>query len=212
MKKVIIALGFALASTMVNAASLSILNDGNLNNTIHNSIGDGSDELWGGDGSTLDAGLYAEGSTHATGTLISTINGFFTATFLGKVAAFDNMYVGGTTIGNNVGASATVASFAGQAIDFNFIDGGNGSVFENGDANQRFQGILFLDATPWNTIHNTNFDFLIGYNDTATVNSDYDDYVVGVVNQVPVPAALPLMASALGLFGLSRRRNKSKTA
>ena len=27
---------------------------------------------------------------------------------------------------------------------------------------------------------------------------------------VPVPAALPLMASALGIFGIARRRNKSK--
>ena len=29
---------------------------------------------------------------------------------------------------------------------------------------------------------------------------------------VPVPAALPLMASALGAFGISRRLNKSKKA
>ena len=29
---------------------------------------------------------------------------------------------------------------------------------------------------------------------------------------VPVPAALPLMASALGVFGIARRRNKSKVA
>ena len=29
---------------------------------------------------------------------------------------------------------------------------------------------------------------------------------------VPVPTALPLMASALGIFGLARRRNKSKAA
>lgn len=31
------------------------------------------------------------------------------------------------------------------------------------------------------------------------------------VNAVPVPAALPLMASALGLFGISRRKNKKIT-
>jgi hypothetical protein len=30
------------------------------------------------------------------------------------------------------------------------------------------------------------------------------------VNAVPVPAALPLMASALGLFGISRRKNKKQ--
>ena len=32
------------------------------------------------------------------------------------------------------------------------------------------------------------------------------------ISEVPVSAALPLMASALGIFGLARRRNKSKTA
>ena len=32
------------------------------------------------------------------------------------------------------------------------------------------------------------------------------------LSEVPVPAALPLMASALGIFGLARRRNKSKAA
>lgn len=32
------------------------------------------------------------------------------------------------------------------------------------------------------------------------------------ISAVPVPAALPLMASALGIFGIARRRNKSKAA
>jgi hypothetical protein len=51
---------------------------------------------------------------------------------------------------------------------------------------------------------------LIGYNDTAG-DVDYDDYVVGVTH-VPVPAALPLLASAFGVFGLARRKNKAKAA
>ena len=55
-----------------------------------------------------------------------------------------------------------------------------------------------------------DFDFLIGFNDSAPDN-DYDDYVVGAtVNAVPVPAALPLLASAFGLFGLGRRKGKAK--
>ena len=33
---------------------------------------------------------------------------------------------------------------------------------------------------------------------------------VADISAVPVPAALPLMASALGIFGIARRRNKSK--
>lgn len=36
--------------------------------------------------------------------------------------------------------------------------------------------------------------------------------IVANPSAVPVPAALPLMASALGIFGISRRRNKSKAA
>ena len=70
--------------------------------------------------------------------------------------------------------------------------------------------MIFLDAAIWNNLYGTAYDFLIGYNDSADINNDYDDYVVGVVNNVPVPAALPLMASALGMFGLSRRKNKAK--
>lgn len=37
-------------------------------------------------------------------------------------------------------------------------------------------------------------------------------YVNSDPSAVPVPAALPLMASALGAFGIARRRNKSKAA
>ena len=47
--------------------------------------------------------------------------------------------------------------------------------------------------------------------DKIRVVSYADDFVVGLrfqpVSSVPVPAALPLMATAIGLFGLQRRRN-----
>ena len=42
-----------------------------------------------------------------------------------------------------------------------------------------------------------------------TGNQGNDQYII---NTVPVPAALPLMASALGAFGIARRRNKAKAA
>ena len=45
-----------------------------------------------------------------------------------------------------------------------------------------------------------------------TGNQGNDQYIINTPSQVPVPAALPLMASALGLFGLSRRKNKAKVA
>ena len=45
----------------------------------------------------------------------------------------------------------------------------------------------------------TNYANVYGYTKAATL-------------EVPVPAALPLMASALGVFGIARRRNKAKAS
>jgi hypothetical protein len=212
MKKLLIAIGLAFAATSASANVVSgALECVGCNSlvTVNHNAGDGSDQLWGGDGSTLDAGLYTAGYA---GSVKALQDGLFVATFLGKVAGFDNMYVGGQTIGNSVGATAAIAVTAGQNVSFSFKDGGDGSTFANGQGNTAFQGFLVFNAAAWNAAHNTAYDFLIGYNDTATVNADYDDYVVGVINAVPVPAALPLMASALGAFGVARRKSKAKSA
>jgi hypothetical protein len=218
MKKLLVALGFAMAATgaSANIVSGGLTVTGNSPVTITPSAGD---DGWGGNGSSLDTALYTNGNS---GTLIANTAGFFEATYLGQVAGFPNQYSsnGMSFFGNNVPlasgytASGTslggIAVSAGGTVPFSFIDGGNGSTFANGQANNPTQGMLFLDAAIWNALHGTAYDFLIGYNDTALVNADYDDYVVGVVNHVPVPAALPLMASALGMFGLSRRKSKAK--
>ncbi len=218
MKKLLVALGFALAATGASANIISggLTVVGNSPVTIINSVGDGSDELWGGDGSALQpAGLYSTGNA---GSLIANASGFFVATYLGQVAGFPNSYDGngmvmnGTVNGGTVGSTNGFDVTAGSLINFAFLDGGNGSSFANGATNGAVQGFIFLDAASWNALYGTAYDFLIGYNDSANVNADYDDYVVGVVNNVPVPAALPLMASALGVFGLSRRKNKAQAA
>jgi hypothetical protein len=222
MKKILLALGFAVVATSASASGLRIDEVANVNNKIVNSIITSGDGQWGGDGSNLTicgngdckvgGSGYYEGYAGKTGTLVATQSGFFTATYLGKVAGFDNMYIGNKAIGDTFGATDGIAVTAGEKVNFFFKDGGDGSTFANGGSNKSAQGILFLDASIWNASHGTAFDFLIGYNDTATINADYDDYVVGVVNSVPVPAALPLMASALGAFGYSRRKNKAKAA
>ena len=219
MKKLLVALGFALAATgaSANIVSGGLTVTGEVATAISPSPGD---DGWGGNGSTLQpAGLYTAGNA---GTLIANTAGFFEATYLGQSAAYPNQYSsnGLSFFGNNVplanGYTAPGTSLggmnvsAGSTVDFSFIDGGDGSVFANGQSNTSVQGFIFLDAAAWNGIYGTAYDFLIGYNDSAKVNDDYDDYVVGVVNHVPVPAALPLMASALGMFGLSRRKSKAK--
>ena len=216
MKKLLVALGFALAATGANAnivsGGLTALT-GEVPTTIVPTVGD---DGWGGNGSTLNTDIYHSGYA---GTLTANTAGFFEAVYLGQVASFPNQYAsnGRSFFGSNVplpnytAAGTSLGGMgvsAGDTVAFNFIDGGDNSTFANGDANTAVQGFIFLDAAIWNALHGTAYDFLIGYNDSADVNADYDDYVVGVVNHVPVPAALPLMASALGLFGLSRRKSK----
>ncbi len=60
----------------------------------------------------------------------------------------------------------------------------------------------FLSAlNGWNTSN--------AYNLTFYANSQQQDYLTAAPSSVPVPAALPLLASGLLGFGVMRRRNKS---
>ena len=220
MRKIFVAVGLALVATSANAIVVS----GNLAVTGENTVNIVSPNSWGPINTIPDGG-YTSG---LSGTLISNVTGTFTATYLGQVASFANYFLAGGNelnggrpargqpiggFGNTISTGVT----AGNAVDFAFGRDNNGDGvpdlpnINNGDPNQARRGILyFLNTYNLADAGGDAFDFLIGFNDAAPDN-DYDDYVVGVnVTAVPVPAALPLLVSALGLIGISRRKNKAK--
>ena len=173
MKKLLVALGFALAATgaSANIVSGGLTVTGEAATAISPTPGD---DGWGGNGSSLDTAIYTSGNS---GTLVANTAGFFEATYLGQVAGFPNQYSsnGMSFFGNNVpfpnntAPSTSLGGMsvgAGDIVAFSFIDGGNGNTFANGQANTAVQGFIFLDATVWNALHSTAYDFLIGYNDT----------------------------------------------
>ena len=179
MKKLLVAVGFALAATGANANVVS----GNLAITGEASVNIVSPNSWGPI-STIPDGGYTSG---ISGTLISNVTGTFTATYLGQVATYANFFLGGGSelnggrplrglshpiagIGNTISAAVT----AGNAVDFAFGQDNNGdniadqALFRNGDTNQRRRGILyFLNDFNLADAGGKPFDFLIGYNDTG---------------------------------------------
>lgn len=230
MKKLVLAVSLALAATAAQAqvvTATSVTSDNGLLQVTagDNSFAQGSvidqqfygvaivpqpgDDGWGGNGTTLQpAGLYTAGYAGMLSTTQTTDVQF---TFLGKVAGFQNNlanYVGGMAMDDStVGATSVIEGVNGR-VQFGFTTSTVAGNIVNGEQNNTFIGMAYLNADFWNAIYGTDFDFLIGYNDPFDGNADFDDYVVGV-KAVPVPAALPLMASALGMFGIARRRKNA---
>jgi hypothetical protein len=215
MKKLFVGVSLLLAATLANANIVSGGSELVTNGVAVNIVP--SDGGWGPILSIPEGG-YMSGYA---GTLNARHTGSFTATYLGQVASIGNFYMGNTRMnglrnGGHIGDTNSMQVAAGQ-VNFGFgQDGchsaGCAGIFHNGDVNGVKRGILFFLNTYGLTDASGHlFDFLVGYNDSAPVNNDYDDFVVGV-RSVPVPAALPLLASALGMFGLSRRKSKAKVA
>ncbi len=148
---------------------------------------------------------YASG---VFGQLSATEATTFAVTYLGNEAANTNFFIqeGSTVISTGSTTVGTTQFFNVAAGVLNFGFDGTNSVFaSNTDLVSSFNKIAFI-ADPTGT-----YDFIIGFNDSGSTDGDYDDLVVGV-NAVPLPAALPLMASALGMFGVARRRKTAVSA
>ncbi len=93
----------------------------------------------------------------------------------------------------------------------NFVNGINSGTSEF----LKYTLTLASGVTFDSIINNINSgDLLVGVTG-QTNNQGNDQYIISVdspVSSVPIPAALPLMASALGAFGIAPRRNKAKAA
>ena len=211
MKNFLVALGFTLAAMSSQAATLSL-------------------DVSGPVVFTTVAGTYSPTGAHdvitgaldgSFGTLSVDEAAIFRATFLGAEAKDVNFYVANGTDVTESGINVYPGSVTvGQSFEF-FVSAGNINFGFNdtttgvsasniGDNINKIAYILnngsYIDAAT-----GLPYQFLIGFNDSGDLDGDYDDYVIGV-SAVPVPAALPLMASALGAFCIARRRNNSKAA
>lgn len=209
MKKILLALGFTLAAVSAQAATITS-GDLQLNTT-------GAIVFENDPHEVIDiGGVDALGGTF--GQLSALQNTTFAVTFLGFRATRTSFFVNnGTDVAgsaNNVAEVDQTFFFdvAAGVIDFGFR-GPEVTALNTDINNQRIAYITndgsYIDANTGNP-----YSFLIGFNDGDIIDTDFDDYVVGVssISAVPVPAALPLMASALGAFGIARRRNNAKAA
>lgn len=160
------------------------------------------------------------------GTLMVDGAGTLTATYLGNESAFlDGFRFGnGQTLteGNRLGKSISMQVTAGL-VNFSFFDN-KGGRFRDGANSTTTLGFAFLKDRAGASFAESNrygnFQYLLGFNDSHRSRADYDDFVVGLKftpaapqvtppRPVPLPASLPLMASAIGLFGLAMRRRKA---
>ena len=201
MKKLLVAVALTIAASGANASSFSVINGLNITFSGYNT--------------TPGTGSYTNGQL---GNLIANYTGDFAATYLGSESGFSNFYVGGSTLTEaSVGARAVSSMVSGERLIFGFGETDKGNGIYSNDTSGSNGGLNNSGVRSFVILANTlglkdkmtdkQYDFLIGYNDSDTSDADYDDYVVGV-GAVPVPAALPLLASALAAFGIARRKSK----
>ncbi|WP_009205060.1 hypothetical protein [Sulfuricella denitrificans] len=160
------------------------------------------------------------------GILMASGAGTFTATYLGNESSYLDGFrfvLEGKELNEaNVLGKSISKQVTGGVVGFQFFDS-KGAVFNNGEVSGAALGFAFLKDRSGSSFAESNkygtFQYLLGFNDSYKGDADYDDYVVGVnfvstavmplpVTAVPLPAALPLLASAVGMLGVVMRRRK----
>lgn len=142
-----------------------------------------------------------------------------TLTYLGKEAAHINQFiVNGTVIFDNLAtAPQSYGPFiAGTPLNFMFKDTNDNETVPNGGNLSAFASYVVLGTfdnasqfTPYRGGSGNPYDYVLGFNDGAKVDADYDDLVVGIrVSVVPEPEAYGLALAGMGVVGFAMRRRR----
>jgi hypothetical protein len=156
-----------------------------------------------------------------------------TYTYLGSEAGYDNNFwvkiVDGLLVfstktadnppaANTIGDTITVTNAAG-ALDFTF-EGYNLNYAKNGGTWAPNTSIGLIKDTAGGFTVGTGdpgsagktFQYVIGYNDSASGLTDWDDMVIGVnIAPIPEPETYAMLLAGLGLMGFVARRRKQAT-
>lgn len=159
-------------------------------------------------------------TTVSLGYLTQATSGPIQYTFLGQESGFLNTFTltvaPGTTINDGVPIGTNVYALNGA--------GDLGFVFEGAAGKKAFNGDAVATSSLWcstcsigliatnRTYAGVTYEYIIGYNDSASPNlSDWDDMVIGV-NAIPEPETYAMLLAGLGLMGFVARRRRKVAA
>lgn len=152
---------------------------------------------------TIGKQIYVKETGEVTVSYIGSDAGNTNFTYFVKSGADQLLYV--NTFALSTDAPVSLGSFAaGSELVFSLTSVGGGSAVE------------FLTGTQYAKAGDTAaYGFVVAFEDLLAGDFDYNDMVLGVSNAtnelppVPVPAALPLLASAFGGLAFLRRRKQA---
>ncbi len=153
--------------------------------------------------------------------LITSSGGNLTATFLGFEALHGDTFtfnLGGLSLSNMGPLGASISGSVGAGpLAFTFSDTVDGTSVRNGQGLGDYTSYAVLGSFAGGTFNPYTmggaYDLILGFNDGARVDADYDDMVVGLrVTPVPEPETYALLLAGMGALGFVSRRRKARIA